>query len=157
MPSRRAEDLHAILQPQAKTHLAACELEWPGRDIEVFFTCTYRSGAEQNQLWSLGRTVRSHVGPWTAARPLGRVVTRAKAGQSAHNYEVSGKPAALAYDLAVIVFGKLVWDSRSPYWQRVGQLGTGLGLVWYGSPNAPFQEAAHFQHPLAQDLMRGTP
>ena len=155
MPSRRIEDLHPVMQVQARAMLTACEVEWPGPEIEVFPTCTYRSWAEQAELWELGRTKKSHVGPWSAARPLGRIVTKARPGSSAHNYAVNGKPMGLAMDVAILVHGKLDWDARSPYWQRVGQIGQSVGLIWYGAPNAPFKEAAHFQHPLWMELRNG--
>jgi peptidoglycan LD-endopeptidase CwlK len=155
VPSRRIEDLHPDLQARARAHIAACEEIWPGKDIDVFITCTYRSPDEQNALYALGRTVKSHVGPWSDSRPLGSVVTRARGGQSSHNYQINGKPAALAYDIAIIVHGKLLWDLRSPLWQKAGQVGMDLGLAWYGAPGSPFKEGPHFQHPLSRDLMRG--
>lgn len=155
MSSTRAEDLHAILQAAFKAHLAACAQEWPAGDVIVRCTCTYRSAAEQDALWALGRTVKSYVGPWTDSRPLGSIVTRAHGGQSAHNFTLNGKPAALAYDLAIIFHGKAIWEAESPLWVRVGELGTQLGLNWYGAKDAPFHETPHFQHALARDIMAG--
>ena len=147
MASRKLEDLHPILHPGAATFLAECENQWPGPYIEVIFTCTYRSHAEQAHLYTLGRTVKSHVGPWSAARPLGRRVTNAQPGYSAHNYLVDGQPAALAFDIAVLIGGKVDWNVNGPVWKFCGRIGQDLGLDWYGVPSAPFQEAPHFQHP----------
>jgi peptidoglycan L-alanyl-D-glutamate endopeptidase CwlK len=154
--SRNLDDLHPVMRTKAKILLLSCSVEWNAIGVKAIPTCTYRSPVEQDFLYSLGRTRRSHVGPWTSARPLGQVVTYAKGWQSSHNYEVRGFPAALAIDIAISVHGKLIWDLRSPYWQRAGQLGQGLGLVWYGAPNAPFREGPHFEHPMWKDVRSGT-
>jgi peptidoglycan LD-endopeptidase CwlK len=149
MPSREISDLHPDLQQMARAFLAAATMD----GLDPLVVCTYRSGAEQDQLYALGRTTRSHVGPWTEKSPLGSVVTRARAGQSAHNYESAAKPAALALDVYPTIAGKLVLQANSPLWQRLGKCGMLAGLEWYGMPGAPFREMPHFQHPHFHELL----
>jgi peptidoglycan L-alanyl-D-glutamate endopeptidase CwlK len=129
MSSRSLSDLHPKLRPVAEQFLARCK----AAGLDILLTCTYRSAAEQNELYAQGRT-----------KP-GQIVTRARGGQSAHNFELDGKPAAKAFDIVPLVLGKPVWDNQHPDWQKAGEIGMALGLNWYGAPNAPFREFPHFQ------------
>jgi peptidoglycan L-alanyl-D-glutamate endopeptidase CwlK len=155
MPSRRIQDLHPTLQPIAREFLAECERQ----GIIVSIYCTYRSDDEQAYEYSRGRTISSGIGV-TPERPLGRIVTRAKPGQSAHNFKIGAAPAAKAFDCVPLRDGKSVWGTKGDgidddptddhaddleLWQRVGEIGMKLGLNWYGRPDAPFREFPHFE------------
>ncbi|MGY8624148.1 M15 family metallopeptidase [Chromobacterium violaceum] len=129
MPSRKLEDLHPDLQPLARQFLDRCK----AAGLDVLITCTWRSGAEQDALYAQGRT-----------QPGARV-TNARAGQSAHNAVIAGKPAARAFDIVPLVNGKPMWDDKHPAWQTAGSIGMELGLNWYGRPGAPFRELPHFE------------
>lgn len=152
MSSRAIHDLHPLLQPLATAFLAKCT----AAGLEILITTTYRSNAEQDALYALGRTVRSHVGPWNVKRPMGSIVTRARGGQSEHNYNLSGQPASLAFDFVPLMAGKPVWDDKSPLWKQAGEIGLALGLNWYGSPGAPFRESPHMAYRESRVLMTGT-
>ena len=108
----------------------------------MLIVCTYRSGAEQDALYAIGRT-----------KPGARV-TNAKAGQSAHNHTLDGKPAAKAFDAVPLLHGRPIWEdprdkdadwSNDFGWKVMGEVAAELGLVWYGRPGAAFREAPHFQ------------
>lgn len=129
MPSRSLNDLHPKLRPLAELFVARCK----AAGLDILITCTYRSAAEQNELYAQGRT-----------KP-GQIVTRAHGGQSAHNFELDSKPAAKAFDIVPLVLGKPVWDNQHPAWKEAGEIGMALGLNWYGRPDAPFREFPHFQ------------
>jgi peptidoglycan L-alanyl-D-glutamate endopeptidase CwlK len=129
MASRNLTDLYPAMQPVCRDFLARAA----HADIDVLITCTWRSSAEQDALYAQGR---SQPGP---------IVTRARGGQSAHNYMLNGKPAAKAFDVVPIVNGKPMWDEKHPAWQALGKIGTELGLDWYGRPDAKFHEMPHFQ------------
>lgn len=113
--------------------------------VTMIVTCTARSNEEQAALHAQGRT-----------RP-GRIVTNAKPGQSAHNAVTpQGEPASEAYDILLLWHGKPMWSmvdlkdtevNEHEAWQRAGQHGIDAGLKWYGAPDAPFPEGAHFQNP----------
>lgn len=129
MASRKIEDLHPDLQPIAREFVRRCQAQ----GVEALITCTYRSGEEQNALYAQGRS-----------RPGARV-TNARAGQSAHNFTLNGKPAARAFDIVPLIKGQCMWDAKHPHWKIAGQIGMDLGLNWYGRPGAPFREMPHFQ------------
>lgn len=140
MASRRIEDLHPDLQPLAKRFIGRCA----ERQVDVLILCTWRSGAEQDALYAQGR-----------AKP-GPRVTNAKAGQSAHNHELDGKPAARAFDAVPLLHGKPIWedprDKDSDWtndfgWRIMGEVAEEIGLDWYGKPGAKFREGPHFQLP----------
>lgn len=117
MPSRSIDDLHPLLKPLCQEFLDRCADE----GIRALLTCTYRSPKEQDSIYAQGRT-----------KP-GKKVTNAKGGQSKHNFEIHGKPAAKAFDIAIKgPNNTLNWDTASPEWKRVGRIGKSLGLVWGG-------------------------
>lgn len=129
MPSRRIEDLHPDLQLLCREFMMQAE----NLGIDALITCTYRSNAEQDELYAQGRS-----------KP-GLIVTRARGGQSAHNYILNGKPASKAFDVVPMLSGKPMWSESYPGWKLLGGIGMGLGLNWYGAPDAKFHEMPHFQ------------
>lgn len=129
MASRNIEDLHPDLKPLARAFIARCQ----AAGLDILITCTWRSGAEQDALYAQGRS-----------KPGARV-TNARAGQSAHNFTIQGRPAARAFDIVPMVGGKAMWDASHPHWKIAGDIGMALGLNWYGRPGAPFKEFPHFE------------
>lgn len=128
MASRKLTDLHPKLQPIAADFLAACKIV----DIDVLVTCTYRSSAEQDELYKQGRT-----------KPGSRV-TNVKGGRSAHNFVLDGKPASKAFDIVPVRDGKCVWDDKDPLWHRIGNIATTLGIDWGGNWTT-FVDMPHMQ------------
>jgi len=128
MSSRRLEDLHPTLQPIARQFLAQCV----AAGLDILVTCTYRSPAEQALEYAKGRTAP------------GPITTCAKPGQSKHNHEVAGKPAALAFDIVPMENGKCQWSKTCPTWQKASVIGKKLGLSWAGDWTN-FKEYPHFE------------
>ena len=127
MASRDPADLHPRLRELHVKHMLAC-----ARDgIDVLTYCTFRSPEEQDFLYAKGRTTP------------GKIVTYARGGQSKHNFMVSGKPAALAYDCVPLVAGKPAWNNEELL-TRVGVLGESVGLTWAGRWKR-FKEKVHFE------------
>lgn len=107
MASRAAEMLTAELQ-KAWVEMKA-EMRKAGYD--AILTCTHRSNDEQARLYELGRN-----------KP-GRIVTRARPGESKHN----SLPAE-AFDIAIMVDGKLDWNTNGPAWRKAAEIASRLGL-----------------------------
>jgi len=124
MASRNPDDLHPYLKKLWEDHQKRFEELMPG--CQLFLTCTYRSNEEQAALYAQGRT-----------KP-GPIVTKALPGQSYHNH----KPA-LAYDVAVLVNGKLDWNTKGEAWKAIKKTGITCGLEGLSF------ELAHFQLPQA--------
>jgi peptidoglycan L-alanyl-D-glutamate endopeptidase CwlK len=122
MSSRNLTDLHPLFQPKANEFLIAATKA--GLDVLIY--CTLRSLEEQTQLYACGRTAP------------GKIVTKAKAGESAHNY-------GLAFDGAPMIHGRIAWDDHS-HWNIYGQVAADLGLEWAGTW-VSFKEMAHIQLP----------
>jgi len=138
MASRSLADLHPDLRPLAERFVARCK----ERQVDVLITDTYRSNDEQAALYAQGRTAP------------GKIVTRAKPGQSAHNATIDGKPAARAFDAVPLLNGRAIYEdprdidgdwSNDFGWRVMGEVAAELGLEWYGRPGSPFREAPHFQ------------
>lgn len=143
MSSRKIVDCHPRLQPLVHRFLEQCV----HKGLDVLVTCTWRSPQEQDDLYAQGRT-----------KP-GRIVTNARAGQSAHNVTLNGLPAACAIDIVPLRNGKPVWglsgdglddnpadDDRDDLelWQRVRAVAEAEGLV-SASRWPSFKEWPHFE------------
>lgn len=132
MSSRKITDLHPDLQPLCLAFLGRCA----EAGIPVMLTCTYRSQAEQDALYAQGRSTPGKIVTWTRT--------------SRHSSTLDGKPAATAFDIAVLSNGKPTWDikvdvnndNQSDY-KEVGEIGSRLGLEWGGRWKSP--DYPHFQ------------
>lgn len=131
--SRSLNDLRPEMRRMVDPFLDAVAAE----GIDLLVVCTYRSPEEQARAYAQGRTTP------------GPILTRAKPGQSAHNF-------GLAIDVVPIVDGKAEWSEKNPIWKKIGEIGQAAGMQWYGAPGSPFPEVGHFQHPewklLAQQI-----
>ena len=122
--SREISKLSPYMQAKAKEFLSQCRLE----SLDIVIICTDRSNAEQAECFARG-------------------ATRARPGESAHNVcDDLGRPAAEAFDIAVIRHGKYIGDGNDKDYLRAGQIGEDLGLVWAGRW-IKMTEVAHFQSP----------
>jgi len=104
--SRKLEDLHPKVKTLCEQFIASCAKH----NIDVLITSTYRDAESQNALYAQGRTAP------------GEIVTRAKAGQSFHNWRV-------AFDFVPIVAGKARWKDDALF-TKCGEIGEALGLEW---------------------------
>lgn len=102
------KDYYAGLQPAFRALLARFEEKLEQAGIKARIICGLRSIAEQRRLYAIGR--RGIAGE--------RIVTRARAGYSYHNF-------GLAADYAV---GRLSEGQR----EKFGALAESMGLTWGG-------------------------
>jgi peptidoglycan L-alanyl-D-glutamate endopeptidase CwlK len=119
--SRNLDDLAPPAKQRAEAFIAAAK----AKGIDLLVTSTYRDGESQDALYAQGRTTP------------GNVVTRAKAGQSWHNWRC-------ALDVVPLVNGKAIWDDQA-LWKQVGEIGKSCGLEWAGDWRT-FKEYPHFQY-----------
>lgn len=120
--SRSLDELLPPVRQRVDQFLAECKLH----NIDLLVTSTYRDNESQDALYAQGRTTP------------GSIVTKAKGGQSFHNYRC-------AIDVVPLVNGKAVWDGANPVWAKIGALGKLAGLDWAGDWKT-FKELAHFQY-----------
>lgn len=120
--SRSLDELLSPVRKRVDQFLAECKLH----NIDLLVTSTYRDNESQDALYAQGRTTP------------GSIVTKAKGGQSFHNYRC-------AIDVVPLVNGKAVWDGANPVWAKIGALGKLAGLDWAGDWKT-FKELAHFQY-----------
>lgn len=142
MPSRDINDLHPQLQPLAKEFIALCKKA----GVELLITCTYRSNEEQNELYAAGRTklnMDNLDNPYAT-------VTKARGGESEHNFMLSGKPAAKAFDVVPLINGKAEWNTSHIAWAVIGNVwkkgikNREYYLDWLGRQNSPYKDYPHF-------------
>jgi peptidoglycan LD-endopeptidase CwlK len=119
--SRSLDDLAPPAKQRAEAFIAAAK----AKGIDLLVTSTYRDNESQEALYAQGRTTP------------GNIVTRAKAGQSWHNYRC-------ALDVVPLVNGKAIWDDQA-VWKQVGEIGKSCGLEWAGDWKT-FKEFPHFQY-----------
>lgn len=126
-----------LLDPRIKDLCLKLLDECKKQGINIIVTQTHRSPQYQNSLYAQGRTtsqLRAVGITDIEGKPNERVVTKAKAGKSPHewNNTKTGKPSARAFDIAVIrPDGKAEWNDMKPY-LRVGEIGKSIGLDWGG-------------------------
>lgn len=106
---------------------------------ECRFTHTLRTFEEQNELYAQGRS-----------KP-GVVVTRAKGGQSWHNF-------GMAVDIVLLVDKKASWDIKTDYdkdgrsdWMEVVDVFKRYGWEWGG--DWKFFDAPHFQKTFGRSIV----
>jgi len=119
--SRNLDDLAPPAKQRALAFIAAAN----AKGIDLLVTSTYRDSESQDALYAQGRTAP------------GNIVTRAKAGQSWHNWRC-------ALDVVPLVNGKAIWDDQA-LWKQVGEIGKSCGLEWAGDWKT-FKEYPHFQY-----------
>ena len=122
MASRSIFDLDPVVQIKAEAFLTACDRE----HLDILIYCTYRSGAEQDELYAQGRT-----------KP-GKIVTNARAGESYHNWRC-------AFDFVPLVAGKPAWNDKALY-LKAGVIAESVGLEWSGRWQGKLRETAHCQY-----------
>lgn len=121
-------ELHSDMRPRVDAWRG--DLHAEGLHENIY--CTLRSGFDQAKLYAIGRTVPGK--DVTDLRPMGKIVTNAKAGDSPHQY-------GLAIDWFLIVHGKADWTGTGREWDRAIELGAKHGLISL----RPF-ESDHLQH-----------
>ena len=145
----------AIAHPKVRTELLniyqeGVEVLSSGRST-LRLPFTHRSFEKQSQLYALGRTVRNPDGYHPTKKPMGNIVTNAKAGQSIHNF-------ALAADMCLLIDkdGNGTWDIASwdmnidldndlkKDWMEVVQVFLKYGWEWGGNWKK-FKDYPHFQ------------
>lgn len=119
--SRKIEDLHPKVADMCRQFITKCDEQ----GIDILITSTYRDIESQNELYAQGRT-----------KP-GKIVTKAKGGQSFHNWRV-------AFDFVPLLNGKPAWNDTALF-TRCGEIGESVGLEWAGRW-VKFRELAHFQY-----------
>jgi peptidoglycan L-alanyl-D-glutamate endopeptidase CwlK len=118
--SRKIEDLTPVLALLCKQFIDACA----EKHIDILITSTYRDFDCQAELYAQGRT------------KLGRRITNARPGYSAHNFK-------RAFDFVPLVNGKADWKDINTF-KRCGEIGKALGLEYAGDWKT-FREYCHFQ------------
>lgn len=142
--SRKLDDLHPKVKTLCQNFITACD----EAGIDVIITSTYRDFESQTALYAIGRTVKG--ANITASKPMGSIVTNAKAGQSFHNYKV-------AFDFAPIVNGKAMWKDTALF-TKCGVIAEKCGLEWAGRWKGKMLEMAHCQYTgglTLQDFQKG--
>lgn len=99
--------------------------------LEVRVTQSFRTKAEQTEIYNKGRTA--------ASKAKGeKIVTKCKYPDSPHCW-------GCAFDIVVIVDGKANW-ARTDLYKKAGQIGKSLGLQWGGDFKS-FVDMPHFELP----------
>jgi peptidoglycan hydrolase-like protein with peptidoglycan-binding domain len=122
------KNLHPTVKAKAEQLVENCKK----RGVEILITQGYRSIAYQNDLYAQGRT-----------KP-GKIVTKARGGQSPHNY-------GLAIDFALKSGKQVLWDIKKDLdgdgksdWMEVVEEAKKLGFEWGGDWKS-FVDYPHFQ------------
>lgn len=122
--------LHPKAQERAREFMQAVVPIMARRGVDVRIISGTRTYAEQNALYAQGRTAP------------GRIVTKARAGYSNHNFGV-------AWDIGLFQ-GKRYLE-ESPLYAECGRIGESLGLEWGGAWKS-IQDEPHFEVPTGLSM-----
>lgn len=121
--------------PRLLTKLEKLVEACAARGVDYWATSGYRSWDEQGKLYALGRSVKNVDA--TDEKPMGGIVTNAKAGQSYHNYGIA---TDFALDKDTVRAG-LQPDWNFEQYRILAEEATKLGLepgfYWKSFPDAP--------------------
>jgi len=130
-------NLVTAIHPKVIDALNATITEAKARGLTVGIHSGLRTGEDQDKLYSLGRTVINPDGQ-SKDKPLGNVITNAKAYESWHCLGLAGD----------IVFkdskGDWTWNVKQDKWDGLGTVGEIFGLEW-GGQWSKFPDNPHFQ------------
>lgn len=132
MASRMLVDLHPILRPKAVTFKAQAAI----MGVDILIYCTWRSSAEQDELFKQGRSRE------------GQIVTWVKGGASKHNFMLGDKPASLAFDCVPLIFNRPQWQicaASLKMWATLEKVADDVGLEWGGHFKNGRVDRPHFQ------------
>ena len=132
------------LYPPFRTLVESLFLNCLSRGAPYYATSAYRSSEEQDDLYTLGRTVKNNNA--NIKTPMGTIVTNAKGGESAHNF-------GLAVDFALD--GDKNKEGLQPDWSSsaykiLGEEAGKLGLEWGGNWKN-FKDSPHVQLKLSKN------
>jgi peptidoglycan LD-endopeptidase CwlK len=122
---RNLATLHPDLHHRAATFVAAAKSLAAQRNLDVKCICGLRSYDEQAALYAKGRTAP------------GKVVTKAPAGHSMHNF-------GLALDIGVFSRDGKTYHGSHGLYRELGPLGESLGFEWGG--RWKFVDEPHYQY-----------
>lgn len=115
--SRNIEDL----TPETQELYWKFDAEMKKAGLDYIVTCTYRSQAEQDNLYKQGRTSAGKIVTWTK--------------HSKHTDRI-------AFDIVMLNNGKVDWKNIELY-KKAGEIGKSVGLKWGGDWKIP--DYPHFE------------
>jgi len=125
------------LHPKVVEAMLGTISEAKGRGLTVSMHSGLRTEDEQNYLYNLGRILSNKDGR-SIEKPLGNIVTNAKAWQSWHGY-------GLSVDIVFKdKFKNWTWNVSKEDWDQLGISGELNGFEW-GGRWEKFKDKAHFQ------------
>jgi peptidoglycan L-alanyl-D-glutamate endopeptidase CwlK len=119
----RSEKVIATLENQVQPYARALVQKALAAGINIKIISGLRTYQEQDAIYAQGRTTP------------GNIVTKVKAGYSAHNF-------GIAFDVGLFAGSRYLGES--PLYKAVGLLGRGLGLEWGGDWKT-FEDQPHFE------------
>ena len=128
------ETLHPKFRQSAIDAWTEAQAAMP-ENVKVIVICGGRTFAESDALYAIGRTVMGEDP--TPEKPMGEVVTDAKAGESFHDYD-------LAFDFAMVTNGKDDYVV-GPHWMKVVEICKTYGMEW-GGDWEKIKDNPHFEN-----------
>jgi peptidoglycan L-alanyl-D-glutamate endopeptidase CwlK len=124
-----------LLMPALRNKLQTLADNCKARGADYWATSGFRSWAEQDKLYALGRTVKNVDA--TPEKPMGGKVTNAKGGQSMHNYGIALDWALDKDTVRAGLQPDWNFNSYKILAEEAKKLGLEAGFYWKGFPDAP--------------------
>lgn len=135
--NQRLEIKISALHPKVTEAARKTIEEAKARGMTVGLHSGLRNSEEQDNLYALGRTRENPDGK-TPTKPMGNIVTNARAWHSWHNF-------GIAVDLVYKDdHGDWTWAKKLDDWKALGAVGKMYGFEWGGDWQT-FTDLPHFQ------------
>lgn len=138
----KLQQLHPKLRDIAIRAYSQAVLATP-KDVHPVIDQTYRSFAESDHDYQLGRTIINPDGRDTH-HPMGQIISNAPGGHSWHNY-------GLAFDFYLIVNGVRSWKVTDS-WMTVVNVFKTVGFNWGGEFAGKFKDPPHLECKMGQSI-----
>lgn len=141
-----------LLEPVTRSLCKALLARWEEEmHPPLRVTHTLRTNDEQLHLYQQGRVLDNGI--WRV-RDAKLIVTKAKPGESAHNYGAAFDVCFIGIDPYLHQY-EVEHGVPDPLWSRLGEVGVKVGLEWGGSWTT-LKDRPHFERPNWKSL-KSTP
>lgn len=151
----RLDQLAPMLRVPARTFIDRAQAQLK---VILLVVHTWRSVAQQLNIYQQGRTYNRETGEWEVSDPQ-MIKTKAKPGQSPHNLVMpDGTPASLALDVIPLdAQGAPIWDTDDDLWDDLYEIAWKCGLDPLGDPIGSYYAAdkGHFEEPAYKMKFEG--
>lgn len=134
---QKLQELHPKVRPDFQSFIEECENTF---DLTIRIVSAFRSLAEQEKIYAIGRTVKGD-NP-TPQMPMGEIVTKAPPGSSYHLYGLAADIAPMGSN------GQPNYNYDQSKWANIAQQ---YNISWGGNWTGGFKDYDHWENKMGHN------